>query len=62
MMAEIVRDGRDHDRELPDEVVRRGASQGHQQALDLLAGLVAKAREDPPPGRRTELLPPLGTL
>lgn len=60
-MAKTMRDGRDHDRELPAGVVRRGASQGHQQALDLLAGVLTRDREEPPPGRRTELLPPLGT-
>ena len=42
-------DSRDAARELPEQVIKRGAVQGTQQALDLLAGLLAEfPREEPP--------------
>ena len=49
----VKRDGRDTDGELPEQVIKRGASQGHAQALDLLAGVLTEHPRPPePPARR----------
>jgi hypothetical protein len=48
----VKRDGRDADRELPEQVIRRGAGEGRNQALDLLAGLLAEYPRDEVPGPR----------
>ena len=41
--------------------LERGRRQELERDTARLAGVLASEREDPPPGRRTELLPPLGT-
>lgn len=61
-MIEFTRDGRDAGRELPETVVKRGASQGHQQALDMLAGLLAEYPRDEVPVPRPVSDMPLGLL
>jgi hypothetical protein len=60
-MAEVLLNGREPlDWELPS--LERGRRQELERDSRIVAGLLAEEREDPPPGRRTELLPPLGTL
>jgi hypothetical protein len=52
-MAEVLLNGREPlDWELP----------ALERDSRIVAGLLTEEREDPPAGRRTELLPPLGTL
>jgi hypothetical protein len=60
-MAEVLLNGREPlDWELPS--LERGRRQELERDSRIVAGLLARNPEDPPPGRRTELLPPLGTL
>lgn len=60
-MADVLMNGRE-----PVSWEMAALERGRRQELErdtrLLAGVLAEEREDPPPGRRTELLPPLGTL
>jgi hypothetical protein len=60
-MADVLMNGREPvSWELPS--LERGRRQELERDTARLAGVLAEEREDPPPGCRTELLPPLGTL
>jgi len=60
-MADVLLNGRvPLDWELP--ALERGRRQELERDTMLLAGVLAEERKDPPPGRPTALLPPLGTL
>lgn len=60
-MAEVLMNGREPvSWELP--ALERGRRQELERDSRIVAGLLAKNPEDEQPGRRTELLPPLGTL
>jgi hypothetical protein len=61
MMAEVLMNGREPlDWELPS--LERCRRQELERDSRIVAGLLARNPEDELPGRRTELLPPLGTL
>ena len=59
-MAEVLMNGREP---LPWEMaaLERGRRQELERDTARLKGVLPAEREDPPAGRRTELLPPLGT-
>lgn len=59
-MAEVLMNGREPE---PQEMaaLERGRRQELERDSRVVAGVLAEDREDPPPGRRTDLLPPLGS-